>query len=67
MDLAVFLRECLFISEAEKQPGDPAVLTSVGKVTSAQPGLEFIYLSLSRRDFVYRPFGYVPPERSNCL
>lgn len=67
MDIAVFLRERLFISEAEKQPGDPAVLTSVGKVTSAQPGLEFICLSLSRRDFVYRPFGYVPPERSNCL
>lgn len=67
MDFVVFLRECLSLSEADKQPGGPSVLPPVGKVTSAQPGLEFIYLSLSQRDFVYRPFGYVPPERSNCL
>lgn len=66
MDLAI-LRQCLAISKAEKQLGSQSVLTCVGKVTSAQPGLEFVYLSLSRRDFVYRPFCYVPPERSNCL
>lgn len=65
-DLAIF-RQCLSISKDEKQLGSQSVLTFVGKVTSAQPGLQFVYLSLSRRDFVYRLFCYVPPERSNCL
>lgn len=72
MGLPLLLRELFFlISEAEKQLGGPSVFTSLGKVTSAVPGLEFVYLSLSQRDFVYRPFCYVPPERgklplSNC-
>lgn len=71
MDLILLLRKCLPINEAEKQPGGPSVLTSVGKVTCAVLGLKFVYLSLSQRDFDYRPFCYVPPERgklplSNC-
>ena len=72
MALPLLLRELFFlIGEAEKQLEGPSVFTSLGKVTSAVPGLEFVYLSLSQRDFVYRPFCYVPPERgklplSNC-
>lgn len=72
MGLPLLLRELFFlIGEAEKQPGGPSVFSSLGKVTSAVPALEFVYLSLSQRDFVYRPFCYVPPERgklplSNC-
>lgn len=69
--LTLLPRGCSPITETEKRPGGPSVFTSVEKVTSAVPGLEFVYLSLRQWDFVYRPFCYVPPERgklplSNC-
>lgn len=69
--LSLILKEFFSRQRAEKQPGCPSEFTYVGKVTSTVPGLEFVYLSLSQRDFVYRPFCYVPLERgklplSNC-
>lgn len=68
----LLLRKCFPIGKAENQPGGrPISIPFPGQSVCAARGLELVYLSLSQRDFVYRPFCYVPPERrklplSNC-